>query len=388
MVNPNLLKFLHMANVFGQNPEPARPFLQPQLPTPAPIAPTDVSLPVANIPEDLPDPRMGTFTPQNQMGEQFIQGLNSAPLRESYRPSTMRKIAGVVAGLGAASPEQAYRTSSGIMEAPYAEAQGDWKEKQDLLTKAAAMEDAANRYGEQNVINKYGKDVILHGQNVTARKNEQANAIAQAKQKLATFIANKPHVELVKGDKYWMAHDTTTNKLESTGMPTGAMTEEEAIKLKGSIAGANALAVARQQGANAIATKQTAPGENTKYVVKQDETGQFVLIPTTPGGTVSGTGTMGKPTGVNPQVPTQQRAALANAITKAQIKYPKAFVTATGGRITTALKSPGLFGGNKEDIDNARKMIEDEFARISAPSSTAAPIKGKTKTGVGFEVLQ
>jgi hypothetical protein len=366
MVNPNFLNFMRMSNVFGQNPSPAAPFIRPQIPQAAPLQ----EMPVADIPDEpMPyDPQadLDSFVPQTRMSQEFNENLNSRPNEDTYKAPLLRKILGIVAGTvegyNKKSPAAGFDTAHGIINQPIHDKMEDWKSRQDLLTKATQMEDVNNRAAQTAKLSEVQKKLLAQGQTDLRLKNERGNKVAEAKLALANFIANKPHIDMVKGDKFWMAHDTTTNKLISTGIPTGLLTEAEAIAMRGK----NALDVAKQHGANAVATKGTAPGENTKYTIKQDETGQYVLIPTTPGGTISETGAMGKPTGVNPQVPTQIQAALENAAIKAQIKYSGAFIKGAG---IPKLKPPG-FMGDSADVAAARKMIEDEISKIGTSSVT------------------
>lgn len=385
MITPRLLELLHMSNVFGQT----APMLQPQIP---PIGignvlpaqggipgrmPFPQQVPEQQIPiqpmqpyAPIPEPTYPEFKPETRMGEAFTQGVGQMPLRENFKPSGMRKLAGVVAGLGAGSPASAYQTSSGIMDAPFIDASSDWATKQDLLTKAATIEDAQNRNQENAGISKYGKDVSLRGQKVIEQNNLMKNEVAKKANEIRAAVAKDKNwvLDTDETGKYILINKATGQKV-NTGVRSDTPGFEEMERIKQE----HAIERIKQQGTESQETKATAPGENTKYIIRQDETGQFVLIPTTPGkGAATGTGTMGKPTGVNSQVPTQQKAALANAITKAQITHSDGFVYANG-KITTTLKKPGSAwtkAGN-DAIDAARQRVEDEFKKIGASSTTA-----------------
>jgi hypothetical protein len=275
--------------------------------------------------------------------------------------------AGVVAGLGAGSPAGAFQTSSNIMDAPFNEAQGDWKEKQDLLTRATQMEDVNNRAGQTAKLGEVQRKLTAQGQTDTRAKNERTAAVNEAKLKVQQFLADKPHIDLVKGDKYWMAHDTTTKQLVSTGIPTGAMTEEEAIKLKQQ--GAIDVVNAQQTGAN---TRNAASNASAEKRNEAAIAGRIDLKETAPGF---------DPNAANSQIARGEQAELARLIRDNADLFDPKTKRLVGETVTGEMTG---FNQRVRDMRDKLKAIDEKY-QYQAPKtsgSTAKPKTNVTKSGV------
>jgi hypothetical protein len=341
MVNQNLLNFLHMSNAFGQNPSPAAPFIQPQIPQAAPLQ----EMPVADIPDEpMPyDPQadLDSFVPQTRMSQEFNENLNSRPNEDTYKAPLLRKILGIVAGTvegyNKKSPAAGFDTAHGIINQPIHDKMEDWKSRQDLLTKATQMEDVNNRAAQTAKLSEVQKKLLAQGQTDLRLKNERGNKVAEAKLALANFIANKPHIDMVKGDKFWMAHDTTTNKLISTGIPTGLMTDAE---IQQAITNRTAM---QQGGAN---YRQRVAGEQAiDLATKKGKIAKDVKVaPSKP---------PLDPNATNSQI----KIARDSEIAAIMQKYPGAFITDKDKK--TKLKQKGtIVTGNNAAIDAAAKELE------------------------------
>jgi hypothetical protein len=142
---------------------------------------------------------------------------------------------------------------------------------------------------------------------------------------------------MVKGDKFWMAHDTTTNKLISTGIPTGLMTDAE---IQQAITNRTAM---QQGGAN---YRQRVAGEQAiDLATKKGKIAKDVKVaPSKP---------PLDPNATNSQI----KIARDSEIAAIMQKYPGAFITDKDKK--TKLKQKGtIVTGNNAAIDAAAKELE------------------------------
>jgi len=378
MITPNLLQFLRRSN-FG--PTPTNPYLQPQIPMPQmgqmpeqqmPIqSPIQEPMPGMNIPDEPtpydPNADLASFVPKTQMSEAFNQGLGSMPQRQNFQPSGWRKAAGVFAGLGADSPANAFLVSRGIMDEPFNRAQGDWKEKQDLLTKATQMEDLNNRAAQTAKLGEVQKKLTAQGQEDTRLKNERANKVAENKLKLADWVAKNPHIEWKKTGEYWTAMNPATGQGTQTKFKTGDMTEQEleAMKQKGRMA--------------VVGAQQVGATERNTARIAGD-----IALKSTPTGT--------DPNAANSQIERGEKAEIARLVQD----FPEHFDSKTGRLLPDGLKEKGwLMGEQLSDWNANVKLLKIKLDEIekkyqysgSKPSGVVKPTN-VTKSGVTFEVIK
>jgi hypothetical protein len=354
---PNLMQFLRMSNIFGQQPP-----IGNDLPSQGGITgmmPRDMSstgpydpnpAPMSMDPNASFQPSIGTgdangfdpqalmaqmYHPQTDAEDRFNALQDKFPSRDKYKPSNLRRIGGALmafsSGMAPGRGLNFYHANPGGIQAglnfldePYNEAMADWKAQIQPAEYSANLE----RQGNTN-------ERMLANQTVTQmqrdKKMEQDATIAQAKQDNANartevyrYKSLHPGLKFNYTGPTVTYADPITGKVMDTGVKTGRLSDQDKIDLNQEY-GIERIRETGDQSRQTEETRQTgreaiAETRGWKMGVDQ-ETGKSILYneitgetkPVAAGKNVAPFPKAGSGSGFKPEAPTQTRVRQFNA---------------------------------------------------------------------------
>jgi hypothetical protein len=236
---------------------------------PTPYNPNSGSVDSSAISNSAPLPSANTPSPSdviNQQWQQLYQPSNTAqtayssalgqmPQRSDFQPSKFQRIAAILAGMGTGrpagvvggqpigfegNPQAAYQTSSGILNAPYNQAMGDWQAKTKEMAIPAQMEQSQNLGQRQIAENILLREQYQRKQDEVERENLVKDKDAQQKIEISNnraeayiFSKNNPDwkAEEQKGGNLIFVNPKDPSQVYDTGYSSGMLTDRDKINL-------------------------------------------------------------------------------------------------------------------------------------------------------------
>lgn len=201
------------------------------------------------------------YNERTAASDRFNELLNAPPEREA--PGFARRLVASGMGLKAEKPQEAMEQ---VMYAPYLRDMAEWKAKGEAYEKAAQQENTSNINSRQlagnMATNMFNYEKLREQSDLTRQKQEETERSNKAREQI-TASRNAVLASVAQGYTYKVVGNqligTTTDGKQFVAGKAEDYSPVELQRLENE----GRLAVAKQQGANAVETKATVPGSMT-----------------------------------------------------------------------------------------------------------------------------
>ena len=259
---PDLMQFLRMRNIFGQQPPISGGSMGMDMPdqggffgnmggTTGPYTPDNSAVSLPSIAPPAVEPQADAmpdmadmFHPHYEAQQKYNQLAGAYPNRADYKPSIMRRIGGaLMAFSGGMAPGRgldfyhanpnAIKAGIDFMEDPFNKAQEDWSKQIVPAQQAATMERYQNANERQAAYQTASTKIREKAETDKAANDARKAANAEARTRIYQFKAEHPNAQfrMPKGGNI-QVYDPSTKQWTDSGIATGTLSEMDQMDFK------------------------------------------------------------------------------------------------------------------------------------------------------------
>lgn len=312
------------------------------------------------------------YKPETQATDRF-NALNAQyPAKADYHPSMLRKIGGALTAVGSSfTPHGKFQVNpdaiafgDSLMDKPYTEKLGDWKNQIGPAQTAANMERQSNVNERSLAYQTVAQELRQHAQDAKNNNDQKKLEISESRAKVYEFKAHNPGAKFDFTGPTVKVADPISGKVTDTGIDTGHMSKLDQMNLAQDFTREN-IGTRGEESANLETIKQTGRTnlERTKEANRE-------ILKRIPGGNSAG----GKP-----ESPSQTRVRQFNAArelfnTDSELRQFIKIGSPGSSDFTVTAPSDGLFGHRGPTKEQYQKIQNSIYGNTAmAPVVNHSP---------------